>query len=92
MYCMKGEGEKKRHHVVQPFGTEVVRSCKGVCRDFCRNCFFAAKDYACALHALCLFTLDSSQIMVIIENIFQTQCGVLLTESRIYSLCTRHAF
>lgn len=52
MYCMKGEG-KKRQHVVQPFSTEVVRSCKGVfLQRLLQKLLAAAKVYVCALHTL----------------------------------------
>lgn len=78
---------------MQPFGTEVVRSCKGVfLQRLWQKLHFAAKGYVCVCCTLCLFTLDSSQNMVIIENIFQMQPAVLLSESKISCLCTQHVF
>lgn len=70
-------------------GGQVMQGCL---QRLLQKLLFAAEVYACALDTLRLFTLDSSQMMVIIENIFQTQRGVLLTESRTSSLCTQHVF
>lgn len=86
------ENERKNsQHVVQSFGTEVVRLCKCVfLQRLLQKLHSAGQVCTHALHSLCLSTMNYVLIIEILENMFQTACRVLLAESKISSLSTQH--